>query len=107
MSETKKSWTLADFKPGDVLVLTGRDNRGEDRRGARVTLVNYNGLGLVTYEGWRVGGLLESGHGAFKPEDVGTQRFGFTCAVEKVGTAGSAYATFYPKPGDRGYDLMC
>lgn len=100
---------LSDFRPGDLLIITERSLRGEERRAAVVTFVNYRGCGLVTYAGRSHQGLLPTGQGAFDPAKVGTTPYGFHCAIEKVGheSPREPREPWSPKPGDRGYDLMC
>lgn len=107
--------TLADYKPGDVLIFTQRSKRGGvdfvERRVAMVTVVDYKGCGMVTYAGFRWKGyedLLPTGASAFDPAKVGTTPYGFHCAVEKIASLGDATKRYAgPRPGDRGYDLMC
>jgi hypothetical protein len=99
---------LNDFKVGDILEFTQRSKRGTELRTAQVSAVNYNGNGLVTYWGHTVDHRLSTGSGAFDPAEVGTKPFGFYCAVRKIGHATPFWANHWsPKPGDRGYDLMC
>lgn len=99
-------YKLSDFQPGDLLIITSRSKAGEERRAAIVTNVNYHNNGLVAFAGRSAPGLLPTGHGAFDPAKVGTTPYGFHCAVEKVGHE-SPREPWSPKPGDRGYDLMC
>lgn len=99
--------TLADFQVGDHLILTSRSRDGEEKRAAIVTLVNYNNLGGITYAGRDQKGMLPTGQGFFKPEEVGAKPFGFAVAVEFTGQRSNPYPKIWsPKPGDRGYDLM-
>lgn len=99
---------LDDFTRGDVLIVTSRSRAGEERRGAVVTAVNFEGNGYVTIVGHDVQGLMPTGSGAFKPEQVGTTPYGLTVAVEKVGFVPPRdHHYWYPKPGDTAYDLMC
>lgn len=80
--------TLADFKPGDKLVFVQRwrvgDQIVEQERAAQVSLVNWQGNGLVSYVGRTQEGMHATGSGAFDPAKVGTSLFGFHCAVRKV-----------------------
>ena len=77
--------TCNDFKAGDILIFTGRTLHGEELRIGVVTFVNFNGLGGVTYTCYHgqdiPDGCLQSGSGWFKPEEVGTKKYGFYCAV--------------------------
>lgn len=101
--------TLTDFKQGQALILTYRNRDGEERRSAWVSLVNYNNLGGVTYVGRYASGLLETGSGWFKPEELGTKRFGLVGVeiVADASPAGYGYGSqWQPRPGDRGYDPM-
>ncbi|BAG41748.1 hypothetical protein [Ralstonia phage phiRSL1] len=80
--------TLADFKPGDKLEFTQRFRVGDktvtEVRTAVVTLINWEGNGLVSYTGRVQEGMMRTGSGAFDPAAVGTKPFGFHCAVRKV-----------------------
>lgn len=100
------NFELKDFRVGDVLILTGRNKFGESRNEVFVTCLNYNGNGLVTYAPMPGSG---AGQGAFKPEEVGAKPFGFHCAVEKTDRNVNPFPSMLrgPRPGDRGYDLMC
>lgn len=97
---------INEFKPGDRLIITSRNRQGEERRAAVVTIVNYNGNGLVTYSGDYREGFLPTGSGAFDPAKVGTTPFGFYTKVEKAGYS-APWRPWSPAPGNRGYDLMC
>lgn len=100
-------YNLSDFQPGDLLIITSRSKAGEERRAAIVTIVNYNNNnGLVAFAGRSAPGLLPTGQGAFDPAKVGTTPYGLTVAVEKVGHQ-KPVKPWSPRPGDRGYDLMC
>ena len=98
---------LKDFAVGDNIQITitmkTRTTVG-DAEVTAVTAINYKGNALVTFSG------RETGQGAFDPEKVGTKPFGIT-KVEKLGGKGPQYcwqkSRWYPRPGDRGYDLMC
>ncbi len=99
---------LDDFKPGDLLEIDSRNRNGIETRAAQVTCVNYNGNGLVTFEGdWSRPGLMATGQGAFDPAKVGAKQFGLVVAVRKIGYKTPWHASRWtPKPGDRGYDLL-
>jgi hypothetical protein len=97
---------LDDFKPGDLLEITSRNNRGEEVRAAVVMFVNYNDLGYVTFTGdYSRQPMLATGSGAFKPEEVGTTKFGLCVAVKKVGHR-PHHRPWSPKPGDSAYDSV-
>ena len=86
-------WTINDFSPGDVLLFTEKFKHGVEIRAAVVTHINFNDNGLVGYEGyygcWAK--YLPTGQGAFKPEEIGTKKFGFYKAVKKIGTGGHSF----------------
>ena len=94
------------FKVGDILKVTYRTKRGDDVRTARVTDTTWI-EGQVNYGGVYVDGKhLPTGQGAFRPEELGTRKFGLV-AVEVIGhRAPMAASRWQPQPGDRGYDLM-
>jgi len=90
--------TINDYQVGDLLVFTQRSNRGEEKRAAVVTCINYKNNGLVTFGPppyQYTNGLMDSGQGAFDPMTVGTKPFGFYCAVEKIGHLRQHRATAY------------
>ena len=99
--------TLKDFQVGDVLMATGRNRDGEREGEIEVIAVDFEGCGLVSYMG--TGPKAIHGSGAFDPTKIGQKPFGFVVAVRKIGhrehVANARH--WYPKPGDRGYDLMC
>ena len=72
--------TLADYQVGDVLELTKRFIGKDKTYIVEVTVVDFNGNGLVTCSG------LEAGQGAFDPTLVGKlTRFQHIVNVKKVG----------------------
>lgn len=91
--------TLQDFAVGDILLITGATQAGEDKRIALVTMINHNNNGLVTigpyfYTGadrHKFGPCLTSGQGAFDPAEVGSKPFGFYKRVEKIGFDGGRH----------------
>lgn len=99
---------IQNFKPGDILLITHKMKSGYDTRIAQVSCINYNNNGLVTYNGYYSGmAFLESGSGAFDPEKVGKKPFG-TIAICVIDHKPTWQETHHgPKPGNRGYDLMC
>lgn len=75
--------SLADYKVGDLLLMTTRMRLSTEIRGAEVTAVNFNNLGGVTYIGANVPSAhLPTGSGWFKPEEIGTKPYGLV-KVEK------------------------
>lgn len=68
---------LNDFRPGDLIEITIRRKLGEETRSAVVTLVNYNNLGHVTFEGRHAEGMFPTGAGSFFPKKIGTTRYGY------------------------------
>jgi len=106
---------MSDFEVRDLLIVTSRHkHRGEiveERRAAIVTAVDYNGLGCITFiPAYRLAskeGILTSGSGSFKAEEVGTKPFG-KIKVEIVGKGSLPMDGHWsPRPGNVGYDLMC
>lgn len=98
--------TLANFKTGDILLMTTRMKKGEEVRAAQVYFINYNGLGLVTFGDYYLEGYLPSGQGAFDPQKINERPFGLI-KVEVIGNKSLPWENrWYPRPGDRGYDLM-
>lgn len=101
------------FEVGDVLELTQVSRNpvtGEDRTEYRTCIVSaLQPDGNVSYQGYRVDDRLETGQGAFRPERIGTTKYGFTVAVRKIGRGKpvSYGPTWTPRPGNRGYDSMC
>ena len=88
MKEKKeiKMKKLNDYKVGDILLITSKMKSGEETRAARVTAINYNNNGHVTYTGtFRVEGYIPTGQGGFKPEEIGTKKFGFHHKVVVIG----------------------
>ena len=72
--------TLADYQVGDVLELTKRFIGKDKTYIVEVTVVDFNGNGLVTCSG------LEAGQGAFDPTLVGKlTRFQHIVNVKKIG----------------------
>lgn len=98
--------TLNDFQVCDSLLLVYRYRHGLETRAAMVFDKNYNNNGLVTYIGRHSPVHMESGSGAFDPTKLGSKRYGLI-AVEVVGRGRSSFKCRGPRPGDRGYDLMC
>ena len=74
---------IKQFRPGTRLILTRRNMRGESKSAAIVTLVNFNGLGGITYTNdFSDPELSPSGSGWFDPKEVGTKPYGLVVAVE-------------------------
>ena len=103
---------LNEFKQGDIILMTTRTKRSTEVRSAIVSSVNYNGNGEIGFTDYydKVDGAngLSSGSGSFDPERLGAKPFGLI-AVKIVGHKKHyGLASFRgPRPGDRGYDLMC
>ncbi len=94
------------FNIGDVVLFTERSKKGEELRTA--VIVGTNKFGDTMIEGISGYGYLPTGSGAFRPEEVGTKPYGFYCKAEVIATGiKRSVSSFYPRPGDRGYDLMC
>ena len=98
---------LTDYKVGDILLITHKMKNGYDTRIGQVSCINYNENGLVTYYSHQSPDFLSSGSSAFDPEKIGKKPFGVIsiCVVDHIPP--SKYNHQGPKPGDRGYDLMC
>jgi len=96
---------LNDYKAGDVLLVYTKMRYETEVRTARVFLVNWNNNGVVSCEGLWGGEFPPTGQFGFRLEEVGQKKFGIQ-KIEKIGFKPSA-SHWYPKPGDRGYDLMC
>ena len=67
---------LINYAPGQTIFMKHRTAHGEQVRVARVTAVNYNDLGMVTFAPAYGRVCRPSGQGAFRPEKVGTKPFG-------------------------------
>ena len=98
---------INDYNIGDVLLITHKTKNGYDTRMGQVSCINYNGNGLVTYESRYSSDFLSSGSSAFNPEVIGKKPFGVVsiCVINNIPS--SSYNHQGPRPGDRGYDLMC
>lgn len=99
---------LEDFKVGDLLVITGL----HDERAAVVIAIDFQGNGLVTYAGEYREDLMPSGTGVFCPEQFDAEGNGLgRFCPRRVRVVGHREVWreghWYPRPGDRGYDLMC
>jgi len=97
-----------DFNIGDILLITHKSKSGYDTRIAQVSDINFRNNGLVTYNGYYSGmAFLESGSGAFDPQNVGKKPFGIiaVCIIDHKPTWNQTFQG--PKPGNRSYDLMC
>lgn len=90
--------TLNDYKVGDILNITTKDQKGEQTHRVVVFCMNYNGNGYVTFSGTTMG------QGAFKPEGIGKDQYGYM-KVEKIGWE-RPWIPFTPRQGDPAYDLM-
>ena len=97
---------LEDYKAGDIILLVTRMRVGYETRCARITAVNYNNLGIVTYSGENRGSILSSGQGAFTPNQIGSKEFGLQ-EVKIIGHRSPTTSRWTPAPGNRAYDLCC
>lgn len=99
---------INDFKVGDVLLVTTKMKNGYETRSAQVFCINYKNNGLVTFTGINLHGFESTGSSAFDPQKIGKSLFGIKeiCVVDHKNPI---WHEFFqgPKPGDRGYDLMC
>jgi hypothetical protein len=99
---------MEKFKVGDLILIYCQLKAKMDIRIAQVVRINYNNSGLVGYEGVHGNNkYLPSGQGCFDPNLIGQKKFG-TVKVEVIGWKRTWNQNrSYPRPGDRGYDLMC
>ena len=100
---------IQDFNIGDILLVTSKTRNGYETRIAQVSEINFRNNGLITYQGYYNSqkDFLQTGQGAFDPEKIGKKPFGTIsiCVIDSIPP--SRYSHWSPRPGDRGYDLMC
>lgn len=103
---------ISDFETGDVLLLTYRSRRGEDKRVAQVVAVNPNDNGLVHFAQPPVffkTEYLDAGQGVFKPGEVYRHPYALVGVrtLARLRPRNRFPITPCPRPGDRSFDLMC
>jgi len=98
---------IKNFTPGDILLITSKTKRGYETRMAQVTCINYNNNGLVTYCGKHSPDFQSTGSSTFDPQNIGKKPFGnqSICIIGYERPWSDSFVG--PRPGDRGYDLMC
>lgn len=97
---------ITDYKVGDILLLELKHKYDSELCTAKVTIVNYNNCGCVTCEGINYDNFNVTGSFSFEPEKIGSTKFGIQ-RVQKIGHKNESDYHWYPKPGNRAYDLMC